>query len=110
MADDGVVLEADGHEIVLTHPEKVFFADRGETKLDLVRYYEAVAGAAPGRHRRPACPAAAVPERGRQASRSSRSGCRRAVPTGCRRPSSARPTAPRPTPSSWPTWPTCCGR
>ena len=43
MADEGVVLEADGHEIVLTHPEKVFFADRGETKLDLARYYEAVA-------------------------------------------------------------------
>jgi len=43
MADEGVVLEADGHEIVLTHPEKVFFAERGETKLDLARYYEAVA-------------------------------------------------------------------
>jgi len=43
MADEGVVLEANGHEIVLTHPEKVFFADRGETKLDLARYYEAVA-------------------------------------------------------------------
>ena len=44
MADDGVVLEAAGHEIVLTHPDKVFFAERGETKLDLARYYEAVAG------------------------------------------------------------------
>ena len=43
MADDGVVLEAAGHEIVLTHPDKVFFAERGETKLDLARYYEAVA-------------------------------------------------------------------
>jgi len=44
MADEGVVLEAAGHEIVLTHPDKVFFAERGETKLDLARYYEAVAG------------------------------------------------------------------
>jgi DNA ligase D len=43
MADEGVVLEAAGHQIVLTHPEKVFFAERGETKLDLARYYEAVA-------------------------------------------------------------------
>ena len=44
MADDGVVLEAAGHEIVLTHPDKVFFAERGDTKLDLARYYESVAG------------------------------------------------------------------
>jgi DNA ligase D len=44
MADDGVVLAAAGHEIVLTHPEKVFFAERGETKLDLARFYEAVSG------------------------------------------------------------------
>jgi len=44
MADDGVVLEAAGHEIVLTHPDKVFFPDRGETKLDLALYYQSVAG------------------------------------------------------------------
>jgi DNA ligase D len=43
MADEGVVLEAAGHQVVLTHPDKVFFAERGETKLDLARYYEAVA-------------------------------------------------------------------
>ncbi len=42
MADEGVVLEAAGHRIVLTHPDKVFFAERGDTKLDLVRYYQAV--------------------------------------------------------------------
>ena len=36
-------MEAAGHEIELTHPDKVFFAERGETKLDLARYYEAVA-------------------------------------------------------------------
>ncbi|MDP1806619.1 MAG: ATP-dependent DNA ligase, partial [Acidimicrobiales bacterium] len=44
MADDGVVLEAAGHQVTITHPDKVFFAERGETKLDLARYYEAVAG------------------------------------------------------------------
>ncbi len=43
MADDGVLLEAAGHQILLTHPDKVFFPERGETKLDLARYYEAVA-------------------------------------------------------------------
>jgi DNA ligase D len=43
MADDGVVVEAAGHEVVVTHPDKVFFKGPGATKLDLVRYYEAVA-------------------------------------------------------------------
>ena len=43
MADEGVVLEAAGHEVVISHPDKVFFSERGETKLDLARYYEAVA-------------------------------------------------------------------
>ncbi len=43
MADEGVVLEAAGHQVVVTHPDKVFFAERGETKLDLARYYEALA-------------------------------------------------------------------
>jgi DNA ligase D len=38
-----MVVEAAGREVVISHPEKVFFAERGETKLDLVRYYEAVA-------------------------------------------------------------------
>ena len=39
---DGVVVEAAGREIVVTHPDKVFFAERGDTKLDLVRYYQSV--------------------------------------------------------------------
>jgi DNA ligase D len=37
-----VVVEAAGRELTITHPEKVFFDERGDTKLDLVRYYEAV--------------------------------------------------------------------
>jgi DNA ligase D len=41
-SDDDVVVEAAGHELAITHPEKVFFAERGDTKLDLVRYYQAV--------------------------------------------------------------------
>ncbi|MGK2950502.1 MAG: non-homologous end-joining DNA ligase [Acidimicrobiales bacterium] len=43
MADDAVVLDVDGTEVTISHPEKVFFKQRGETKLDLVRYYQAVA-------------------------------------------------------------------
>jgi DNA ligase D len=39
-----VVVEAAGRQLTITHPERVFFAERGDTKLDLVRYYQAVAG------------------------------------------------------------------
>jgi DNA ligase D len=43
MGDEGVVIEAGGRQVTITHPEKVFFAERGETKLDLANYYVAVA-------------------------------------------------------------------
>jgi DNA ligase D len=42
MAGDEVVVEAAGREVAVTSPDKVFFSERGETKLDLVRYYQAV--------------------------------------------------------------------
>jgi DNA ligase D len=38
------VLEVAGREIAVTSPGRVFFSERGATKLDLVRYYLAVAG------------------------------------------------------------------
>src|SRR3954469_13344637 len=41
--DDAEVLELAGREGRITSPGKVLFAERGETKLDLVRYYAAVA-------------------------------------------------------------------
>jgi DNA ligase D len=41
---DAQVLEVAGREVRITSPGKVLFAERGETKLDLVRYYLAVAG------------------------------------------------------------------
>jgi DNA ligase D len=41
-ARDVEVVEAAGHEVRVTSPHKVFFPQRGETKLDLVRYYLAV--------------------------------------------------------------------
>jgi DNA ligase D len=37
------VLEVAGRSITMTSPDKIFFSERGETKLDLVRYYLAVA-------------------------------------------------------------------
>ncbi|MGH9154752.1 MAG: non-homologous end-joining DNA ligase [Acidimicrobiales bacterium] len=40
--DSGVVVESDGRAVEITSPGKVFFPARGDTKLDLVRYYQAV--------------------------------------------------------------------
>jgi DNA ligase D len=37
--DETVDIEVDGHTVSITHPGKVFFSARGDTKLDLVRYY-----------------------------------------------------------------------
>jgi len=42
--DAPIVVDAGGTEVTITHPHKVFFPAIGATKLDLVRYYEAVAG------------------------------------------------------------------
>jgi DNA ligase D len=44
MADDATVVEPAGRQLSITHPDKVFFSERGETKLDLVRFYAAVEG------------------------------------------------------------------
>src|SRR5215831_10471329 len=42
MAESTHVVEAAGHEIAISSANKVFFPERGETKLDLVRYYQSV--------------------------------------------------------------------
>jgi bifunctional non-homologous end joining protein LigD len=42
------VLEVAGREVTITNPDKVFFPRLGRTKLDLVRYYLAVADGALG--------------------------------------------------------------
>src|ERR1700758_4152020 len=42
MDEEVTLVEASGREIPITSPSKVFFPERGETKLDLVRYYQAV--------------------------------------------------------------------
>jgi bifunctional non-homologous end joining protein LigD len=54
MAPRTETIEVDGHEMLVTNPDKVFFPKTGITKLDLVRYYVDVgAGALRGVHRRP---------------------------------------------------------
>jgi len=40
------ILEAAGREVTVSNPDKVFFPTTGHTKLDLVRYYLAVASGA----------------------------------------------------------------
>jgi bifunctional non-homologous end joining protein LigD len=46
MASKKEVLEIGGREVVVSNPEKIFFPKTGHTKLDLVRYYLAVADGA----------------------------------------------------------------
>jgi DNA ligase D len=40
---DETVLEIDGRDVEISHPDKVFFSEHGETKLDLVQHYLRVA-------------------------------------------------------------------
>jgi len=46
MASASEVLQVAGREVTITHPDKVFFAELGVTKMDLVQYYLAVADGA----------------------------------------------------------------
>ena len=39
---DSIELEVSGRTVSISSPEKVFFAERGETKLDLVRYLQSI--------------------------------------------------------------------
>src|ERR1700736_6720500 len=46
MADLKLILEVAGHQVSVSNPDKVFFPATGHTKLDLIRYYLAVADGA----------------------------------------------------------------
>ena len=48
MAERKMVLELAGHEVAVSNPSKVYFPRAGVTKLDMVRYYLAVAPGALG--------------------------------------------------------------
>jgi DNA ligase D len=45
VATKGEVIEVAGRRMTVSSPDKVFFPERGETKLDLIRYYLAVSEA-----------------------------------------------------------------
>ena len=54
MPTEKEVLRINGHEVTVTNPRKVYFPEKGHTKLDLVNYYLAVAeGALRGAGDRP---------------------------------------------------------
>ncbi|WP_063050974.1 non-homologous end-joining DNA ligase [Nocardia arthritidis] len=40
---ESVDIETDGRIVTISNPGKIYFTKRGETKLDLVRYYQAIA-------------------------------------------------------------------
>lgn len=42
MASEATTVEASGREVRISSPDKVFFPTRGETKLDLVHYYQSI--------------------------------------------------------------------
>jgi bifunctional non-homologous end joining protein LigD len=48
MANSKMILELAGHEVAISNPGKVYFPRAGVTKLDMVRYYLAVAPGALG--------------------------------------------------------------
>lgn len=41
--NEAITLDIGGTPVKVSNPDKIFFAKRGETKLDLIRYYQAVA-------------------------------------------------------------------
>jgi DNA primase len=40
--EETTTIEVDGHQMVVTNPSKVFFSERGDTKLDLIEFYTAI--------------------------------------------------------------------
>ncbi|HWC84519.1 MAG TPA: non-homologous end-joining DNA ligase [Pseudonocardiaceae bacterium] len=54
MAEAAVELEVDDRTVRISHPDRVYFPERGETKLDLARYYLSVGdGIVRALHNRP---------------------------------------------------------
>ncbi|MET7772156.1 non-homologous end-joining DNA ligase [Nocardia sp. NPDC005366] len=40
---ESVDIDVDGRTVTISNPDKIYFTERGETKMDLVRYYRSVA-------------------------------------------------------------------
>ena len=43
-AGDAIVREVSGREVKISNPDKVFFTKAGQTKLDLIEFYESIEG------------------------------------------------------------------
>src|SRR5713101_8256434 len=43
-AEDVAIIDAAGRQVPITHPDRVLFGERGDTKLDLAPYYQSVEG------------------------------------------------------------------
>jgi DNA primase len=41
-SSESVMITVAGRELTITSPDKVYFTDRGDTKLDLVNFYIAI--------------------------------------------------------------------
>src|SRR5690242_33730 len=39
---EAILVDVSGRQVRVTHPDKIYFKERNETKLDLIRYYQAV--------------------------------------------------------------------
>ena len=86
------IIEVAGRVVPLSRPDKVLFAERGETKLDLVELLPARSAEPLMRDDgRAAGAAAALPERRRRHVVLPEAGPRRTRPTGCRRRSCRTP-------------------
>ena len=106
---EAIVVEAGGRSVSITHPDKVFFSQRGETKLDLVEYYLAVEGALMATVQRRPVLLERYPEGAGGKSFFQKRVPKSAPPTGSPPPSYRPPTARRATPSWRRTSATSCG-
>ena len=108
MARPSETLSVAGREVTISNPHKVYFPERGYTKLQLVEYYLAGRRWRAAGRRRPADGAQAVRRRRRRASPSSRSGPPSRGRTGSRpwscrsRPDGPRTRSSSATRRSWP--------
>jgi hypothetical protein len=113
-------LEVAGHPVRISNPDKIYFPERGFTKLDVVQYYLNVGdGILRALRERPTTlerwPGGVVPG-AKLSTRADHTGDAflpeaiptKGVPSGSRRPRSSSPACAPPTNSArstWPTWP-----
>ena len=104
-----LLIAESGHEVKISNPNKVLFPEIGETKLDLVRYYQSVRSALMRAIGGRPVMLQRFPN-GATGSSFFQKRVPESHPNGCRQRSSPRRTAPTPRRSSFTIWPTCYGR